>query len=70
MRPDMKSNRVIDPLGMSRFKRNPGKKDGLIFHTDHGSQYASDDLSKVLKVHGISPSMSCNPGDRVKSGHT
>ena len=58
MRPDMQRNLVIDALEMAWFKRNPGKKAGLIFHSDRGSQYASDDFSEVLKEHGITPSMS------------
>src|ERR1019366_4262781 len=51
-------NLVIDALEMAWFKRNPGKKTELIFHSDRGSQYASDDFSEVLKEHGITPSMS------------
>ena len=58
MRPDMQRNLVIDALEMAWFKRNPGKKTELIFHSDRGSQYASDDFSEVLKEHGITPSMS------------
>jgi putative transposase len=58
MRPDMQRNLVIDALEMAWFQRNPGKKVGLIFHSDRGSQYASDDFSEVLKEHGITPSMS------------
>jgi transposase InsO family protein len=58
MRPDMQRNLVIDALEMAWFKRNPGKLAGLIFHSDRGSQYASDDFSAVLKEHGITPSMS------------
>jgi len=72
MRPDMQRNLVIDALKMAWFKRNPGKKAGLLFHSDHGSQcraptdrsssvgweYASEDFSDVLKEHGITPSMS------------
>jgi transposase InsO family protein len=58
MRPDMQRNLVIDALQMAWFKRNPGKLAGLIFHSDRGSQYASDDFSAVLKEHGITPSMS------------
>jgi transposase InsO family protein len=34
---------VIDALEMAWFKRNPGKKAELIFHSDRGSQYASDE---------------------------
>jgi putative transposase len=58
MRPDMQRNLVIDALEMAWFRRNPGKKAGLIFHSDRGSQYASEDFSEVLKEHGITPSMS------------
>ena len=58
MRPDMQSNLVIDALEMAWFGRNPGKNAGLLFHSDRGSQYASDDFNKVLKGHGITPSMS------------
>ena len=58
MRPDMQRSLVIDALEMAWFARNPDKKAGLIFHSDRGSQYASEDFSKVLKGHGITPSMS------------
>ena len=58
MRPDMQRSLVIDALEMAWFRRNPGKLAGLIFHSDRGSQYASDDFSAVLKEHGIRPSMS------------
>jgi transposase InsO family protein len=49
MRPDMQRSLVIDALEMAWFARNPGKKAGLFFHCDRGSQYASDDFSEVLK---------------------
>jgi putative transposase len=58
MRPDMQRNLVIDAQEMAWLGRNPGKKAGLIFHSDRGSQYASDDLGEVLKEHGITSSMS------------
>ena len=58
MRPDMQRSLVIDALEMAWFRRNPGKLAGLIFHSDRGSQYASDDFSAVLEEHGITPSMS------------
>ena len=58
MRPDMHRDLVIDALEMAWLARNPGKKAGLIHHSDRGSQYASDDFSEVLKKHGITPSMS------------
>jgi transposase InsO family protein len=37
---------------------NPSKQAGLIFHSDRGSQYASDDFRKVLEHCSITPSMS------------
>jgi len=58
MRPDMQRSLVIDALEMAWFARNPGKQSGLIFHSDRGSQYASEDFSEVLKGHSITPSMS------------
>ena len=58
MRPDMQRSLVLDALDMAWLGRNPGKEVGLIFHSDRGSQYASDDFSDVLKEHGITPSMS------------
>src|ERR1019366_8681946 len=58
MQPDMRRNLVIDALEMAWFRRSPDSKAGLIFHSDRGSQYASDDFNKVLKEHRITPSMS------------
>jgi putative transposase len=58
MRPDMQRSLVIDALAMAWFKRNPGKKAGLIFHSDRGSQYASEDFNRLLKSCGITASMS------------
>jgi transposase InsO family protein len=58
MRPDMQHSLVIDALEMAWFARNPGKNAGLLFHSDRGSQYASEDFRDVLKGHGITPSMS------------
>ena len=58
MRPDMQRTLVIDALEMAWLVRNPGKKAGLLFHSDRGSQYASEDFSDVIKEHGITPSMS------------
>jgi putative transposase len=49
MRPYMQRNLVIDAPEMAWFPRNPGKKAELIFHSDRGSQYASDDFGEVLK---------------------
>jgi transposase InsO family protein len=52
--PDLQKNSglVNDALLMAVWKRKPSK--GLIWHTDRGSQYASD----ILKEHHIIQSMS------------
>ncbi|MCD4741965.1 MAG: IS3 family transposase [Desulfobacteraceae bacterium] len=47
---------VIDALLMGIWRRNPGP--GLMFHTDRGSQYCSNDFQKVLKRNKILSSMS------------
>jgi transposase InsO family protein len=57
MQPDMRRDLVIDALEMAWLGRSPGTA-GLIFHSDRGSQYASEDFAKVLQGHGIAPSMS------------
>jgi putative transposase len=57
MRPDLRRRLVIDALEMGLFQRHP-RKGELIFHSDHGSQYASEDFRQVLEKHGILASMS------------
>ena len=52
----MKATLVNDALLMAIWKRKPAK--GLIWHTDRGSQYASDSHRKILKQHAIIQSMS------------
>ncbi len=48
---------VIDALEMACLQRRPqaGK---AIFHSDRGSQYASDDFREVMKMYGLIASMS------------
>ncbi|MFZ3117124.1 MAG: IS3 family transposase [Variovorax sp.] len=58
LREDMTREIVIDALRMAWFKRHPGKQAGLIFHSDRGSQYASQDFRAVLGEYGITSSMS------------
>ena len=58
MREDMRRELVIDALRMAWFKRHPGKQAGLIFHSDRGSQYASQDFRDALEAYGITSSMS------------
>jgi putative transposase len=57
MRPDMHRSLVIDALEMGLFQRRPPKGQ-LIFHSDRGSQYASEDFRVVLHKHNVEPSMS------------
>ena len=53
---NMRSKLVNDALTMAIWKRKP--KRGLIWHSDRGSQYASDSHRSILKDHGIVQSMS------------
>ena len=52
----MKAKLVNDALTMALFRRKPAK--GLIWHSDRGSQYASDSHRNILKDHSIIQSMS------------
>jgi putative transposase len=47
---------VNDALLMAIWQRKPGK--GLLWHTDRGSQYASESHRALLKQHDIRQSMS------------
>jgi len=47
---------VLDALDMAVGLRRPGT--GLIHHSDRGVQYACGDFQKLLKRHGMVPSMS------------
>ena len=47
---------AINALQVALGKRKPGQ--GLLHHTDRGSQYASSDYQKILKEHGMICSMS------------
>lgn len=48
LREDMTREIAIDALRMAWFKRHPSKQTGLIFHSDRGSQGASNDFRDVL----------------------
>lgn len=52
----MKAQLVNDALLMAIWKRKPTQ--GLIWHTDRGSQYASDSHRAILKAHHVIQSMS------------
>ena len=56
MSSNMKADLVNDALLMAIWKRKPPK--GLVWHTDRGSQYASDSHRKIIKDHHIIQSMS------------
>ena len=47
---------VIDALTMAWFRRRPAE--GLIFHSDQGSQYASGDFQATLRGYAMRGSMS------------
>ena len=52
----MSSRLVVDALEMAVSRRLPGE--GLVVHSDRGSQYASDHYQRLLERHGITCSMS------------
>ena len=55
------SARVTDELTQSALKQATLRRrppQGLIHHSDRGSQYASGDYQELLKKHAITPSMS------------
>ncbi len=53
----MRRSLVIDALEMAWQQRRP-EKGSLLFHSDRGSQYASEDFTQRLDEHGITASMS------------
>ena len=56
----MKADLVTDAFKMAWFRRRPKKDliDGLIFHSDRGSQYCSDQFQCALRRFGVRSSMS------------
>ena len=57
LQPHMQRNLVIDALEMAFQQRRPTRGE-LLFHSDRGSQYASEDFARLLDEHGITASMS------------
>lgn len=53
----MRTELVQDALRAALGHREPSK-DGLLFHSDRGSQYAADDYREALRAAGIECSMS------------
>lgn len=56
MRSRIDSRLVVDALEMAISRRLPGE--GLVVHSDRGSQYASEHYQRTLAGHGIACSMS------------
>jgi len=56
LRNDITRHLVLEAVRMAIAARRP--PEGLIFHSDKGSQYAAKDTEKLLEAHGITPSMS------------
>jgi transposase InsO family protein len=56
MASSMESRLVVDALTMAIARKVPGE--GLVAHSDRGSQYASDHYQRHLSAHGITCSMS------------
>jgi transposase InsO family protein len=56
IKPHMKKDLVMEALRMAWFRRHPDA--GLIFHSDRGSQYCSDEFQAALKAYGMRSSMS------------
>jgi transposase InsO family protein len=55
---DMRGELVIDAFEMAWFRRRPSRKTELMFHSDRGSQYASQQFQELLRGRGIKASMS------------
>ncbi len=66
---NMRAKLVNDALLMAIWKRKPDK--GLLWHTERGSQYASDSHRELLEQHGIQQSMSrkVNCWERLPLGY-
>ena len=56
MQPHMQASLVTDALRMAWFRRHP--EQGLIFHSDRGSQYCSAMFQGALRSYGMRSSMS------------
>ena len=53
----MQTDFVLDALGQALYARQPERADGLIHHSDRGSQYVSIRYSERLTEAGIEPSV-------------
>lgn len=59
----MRTDLVLDALEQALYARQPGRDDGLIHHSDRGSQYVSIRYAERLAESGIEPSVG-SKGDR------
>ncbi len=55
---EMRCELVIDAFQMAWLQRRPDRRTGLLFHSDRGSQYASQSFQQLLHQCGVQPSMS------------
>jgi transposase InsO family protein len=55
---EMRSELVMDAFQMAWLQRRPSPKTGLLFHSDRGSQYASQQFQQMLREYGVQGSMS------------
>ena len=53
----MHTDFVLDALEQALYARQPGKTDGLVHHSDRGSQYVSIRYTERLAEAGIEPSV-------------
>ena len=51
--PHMRTDLVLDALGMALHQRGPGADLALVHHSDRGSQYTSFDYTQELTDHGV-----------------
>src|SRR6186713_3201574 len=56
MRPSLERRIVLDALLMAVWRRRP--KNGVLVHSDQGTQYGSSDWQRFCKANGLVPSMS------------
>jgi transposase InsO family protein len=58
MQPNLDRSLAMDALKAVIQLRRPGLEEGIVCHSDRGSQYASGDYQRLLKQYGITCSMS------------
>lgn len=58
LRSEIRTEIVTKALEMAWYRRRPEPKEELMFHSDRGSQYASDEFRRTLSRFDIVPSMS------------